>query len=144
MALASLFGGMALANAGLGAVHGFAGPIGGMFDAPHGAVCAALLPHVVLGNLRALRSRAPSDVALARYDMVARRLLGRESARADDAVEWLRALVAALETPALAAWGVRAADIPEIVEKARRASSMKANPIVLEPEELAEILTAAI
>ena len=46
MSLASLFGGIALANAKLGAVHGFAGPIGGMFPAPHGAICARLLPVV--------------------------------------------------------------------------------------------------
>ena len=64
MALASLFGGLALANAGLGAVHGLAGPIGGMFPAPHGAVCAALLPHVMAANLSALRARAPASEAL--------------------------------------------------------------------------------
>src|SRR5215213_8761925 len=57
MALGSLFGGLALANAGLGAVHGFAGPIGGMFSAPHGAVCAALLPFVMAANLKALRGQ---------------------------------------------------------------------------------------
>ena len=68
MSLASLFGGLALANAGLGAVHGFAAPIGGMFPAPHGAVCAALLPHVMEVNIRALRARAPDSEALRRYD----------------------------------------------------------------------------
>jgi alcohol dehydrogenase class IV len=73
MALASLFGGLALANAGLGAVHGFASPIGGMFpQAPHGAVCAALLPHVMRVNLRALHERDPGSAALHRYDQVAR------------------------------------------------------------------------
>src|SRR5262245_26642329 len=58
MALASLWSGMALANAALGAVHGFAGPVGGRFGAPHGAVCAALLPHVMAANIRALDARA--------------------------------------------------------------------------------------
>ena len=65
MAVASLFGGLALANAGLGAVHGFAGPIGGRFPAPHGAVCAALLPHVMAANIRALRQRAPESARFA-------------------------------------------------------------------------------
>ncbi len=55
MALVSLFGGLALANAKLGAVHGFAGPIGGIFPAPHGAVCARLLAVVMEVNLRALK-----------------------------------------------------------------------------------------
>ena len=77
MALASLLGGLALANAGLGAVHGFAAPIGGMFPAPHGAVCAALLPHVMAANIRALRERAPESAALARYETVARLLTGK-------------------------------------------------------------------
>src|SRR5258705_8056948 len=90
MAMASLMGGLALANAKLGAVHGFAGPIGGMFPAPHGAVCAALLPHVVEANLRALRSRAPESGALRRYDEVARLITSEADAAADDAVEWLR------------------------------------------------------
>ena len=60
LALASLLGGLCLANAGLGAVHGFAAPIGGMFDAPHGAVCAALLGPVMVANVAALRARASS------------------------------------------------------------------------------------
>ena len=77
MSVAALFGGLALANAGLGAVHGFAGPVGGMFPAPHGAVCAALLPHVMEMNLRALRARQPASETLPRYEEVARILTGR-------------------------------------------------------------------
>src|SRR5207245_11298164 len=80
MAVASLFGGLALANAGLGAVHGFAGPIGGMFPAPHGAVCAALLPDTMEVNLRALRRRAPESETLRRFDEIARILTGRPEA----------------------------------------------------------------
>src|SRR5439155_3100249 len=76
MAVASLFGGLALANAGLGVVHGFAGPIGGMFPAPHGAVCAALLPHVVKVNLKAIRERKPESETLFRYDEIALILTG--------------------------------------------------------------------
>ena len=67
LALASLFGGLALANAGLGAVHGFAAPVGGLFEAPHGAVCAALLPAVIRVNARALAARVPDSAALPRY-----------------------------------------------------------------------------
>ena len=71
LALASLFGGLALANAGLGAVHAVAGPVGGMFAAPHGATCAALLAAVVRANTRALESREPRNPALARYREIA-------------------------------------------------------------------------
>src|SRR5438552_14953297 len=70
MAIAGLFGGLALANAGLGAVHGFAASIGGMFSAPHGAVCAALLAHVMEANLIALRERAPHTETVRRYDEI--------------------------------------------------------------------------
>jgi alcohol dehydrogenase class IV len=141
MSLASLFGGLALANAGLGAVHGFAAAIGGAFEAPHGAVCAALLPHVVSVNLRALRSRAPRSEALDRYRDAARILTGRSDA---DCAEWLVGLCQSLGIPRLGSYGIAAADAPAIVESAARARSMKANPIVLTPEELLEILAAAI
>src|SRR5208282_3470131 len=97
MAVASLFGGLALSNAGLGAVHGFAGPIGGSFPAPHGAICAALLPHVMAANIRALRERAAVDDALRRYDEVARLLTGDSGAIADDGVKWVRKLVGDLQ-----------------------------------------------
>ena len=143
MAVASLFGGLALANAGLGAVHGFAGPIGGMFPAPHGAICAALLPHVMAANLRALREREPDSDALRRYDRIAALLTGNPHATADDGVEWVRKLVADLPIPKLGAYGIREEHVADFVAKAANASSMKANPIALTPEELAETLRLA-
>lgn len=144
LAAASLLGGMCLANAGLGAVHGFAAPIGGMFRAPHGAVCAVLLPHVIHVNCRALRERSPDALAIARYREVARILTGRADARVEDAVAWVQRLCQALAIPPLASHGIRAADVPAIVEKAKVASSMKANPIVLRDDELTEIVTRAL
>ena len=143
MALASLWSGIALANAGLGAVHGFAGAIGGRFSAPHGAVCAALLAPVMAANLRALRARAPQHPSLARYADVARWLTGRAEATADDGVVWVAAQHAAMALPKLAALGVAAADFPEVVAQAQQASSMKANPVVLTADELAAVLAAA-
>ncbi len=144
MAVASLCGGLALANAGLGAAHGFAGPIGGAFPAPHGAVCAALLPHVMRVNLRALEERQPGSPALGRYREVARLLTGREDAQAPDGIRWVEALVADLRVPGLAAYGIRRSDIPALVARAGAASSMKGNPIPLTPEEMAEVLERAL
>jgi alcohol dehydrogenase class IV len=144
MCVVSLFGGLALSNAGLGAVHGFAGVIGGMFNAPHGAICAALLPHVMDANVRALREREPDNEALRRYDAVARFLSGDAIATADDGVEWVRQLVSDLHIAPLRAYGLQARDMPEVVEKAAKASSMKGNPIVLTPDELRWILERAI
>lgn len=144
MALASLFGGMALANAGLGAVHGFAAPIGGMFPAPHGAVCAALLPGVMAANVRALRERAPDSPALRRYDEVARLLTARPQATADDGVAWVRTLCGALPIAPLRTWGLGEADLPAVVQKAMQASSMKANPVALTVEELSAVLAGAL
>jgi SoxY-related AACIE arm protein len=94
-----LLGGMALANAALGAVHGFAAPLGGMFPAPHGAVCAALLPHAMGVNVRAILARAPEK--LARYDEVARLLTGKPQAIAPDGVAWIANLCQKLEIPPL-------------------------------------------
>ena len=144
MALASLFGGLALANAGLGAVHGFAGPIGGMFSAPHGAVCAALLPPVMAANLRALRERDPKNAALSRYQKVAALLTGNPNATADAGVEWVQKLVADLPVSKLGAYGIREEHVADIVAKAANASSMKANPIALTPDELAQTLRLAL
>ena len=144
MALASLFGGFALANAGLGAVHGFAGPIGGMFPAPHGAVCAALLPHVMAANLDALRTRTPGHDAVRRYDEIARLLTGRRDATADEGVRWVAQLVADLRIRPLGAYGVTRADFPALVAAATKASSMKANPIPLTGDEQNAILDRAL
>jgi alcohol dehydrogenase class IV len=144
MSLASLFGGLALSNAGLGAVHGFAGPIGGMFPAPHGAICAALLPQVMDENLRALRRRQPGSESISRYDEVARLLTAIPNAKANDGVQWVRELTAELQIPPLASYGITLGYTAELVEKAAQASSMKANPITLTPEELADILTRAL
>lgn len=144
MSLASLLGGLALANAGLGAAHGFAGPIGGVFHAPHGAVCAALLPPVMAVNVRALRERQPDSPALKRYDEVAVLLTGNPGATAADGVAWVEALCRALNIPPLSMYGIGPADVDGLVEKAAVASSMKANPIVLTHQELREILTQAL
>ncbi|HEX5398289.1 MAG TPA: iron-containing alcohol dehydrogenase [Verrucomicrobiae bacterium] len=144
MAVVSLFGGLALANAGLGAVHGFAGPIGGSFPVPHGAICAALLPHVMATNLQALRQRAAGGVALSRYDQVARLLTGDTGATAADGVEWVRQLTGDLQIKPLGVFGLREEHVAGLVAKAANASSMKANPIPLTPEELAATLRGAL
>ncbi len=144
MSLVSLFGGLALANAKLGAVHGFAGPLGGMFPIPHGVACAALLPHVMAANINALKKRQPDSPSLRRYTEAARLLTGRADATAEDGAAWARDLGAALAIPPLSAFGIRAEHFPEIVDKSARASSMKGNPIPLTPDELAAILDAAL
>jgi alcohol dehydrogenase class IV len=144
MSWVAALGGMALANAGLGAVHGFAAPVGGMFPAPHGAVCAAILPHASAMNLRALRSRASDTESLRRYSEVARLLTGKSQATPEDGVAWLADLCRRFEIPPLRTYGVRAAHIPELVEKAARSNSMRGNPIQLTAEELSEVAAAAI
>lgn len=144
MALVSLCGGLALANAKLGAVHGLAGVLGGMFDAPHGALCGRLLPYVMEANVRALQAREPDNPALERYDDVAVILTGEWEAEAEDGVAWVQELCAALKVPGLATYGVRAADFLTIIEKAAASSSMKGNPITLTTAELRGILSRAL
>jgi len=144
MVVVSLIGGLALANSKLGAVHGFAGPIGGMFKSPHGATCAALLPHVMSANLRALREREPDSAIVARYDEVARLLTGHAAARADDGIAWVREQAHALGIAGLGTWGVHAADADDVVAKARASSSMQGNAIRLSDEELRGILLEAL
>lgn len=143
MSLASLLGGLALANAGLGAVHGLAGPLGGMLPAPHGSLCGILLPGVMEANIAALtQGGGPAD-SLDRYRDVARLLTGRPDAEPADGAAWVREIVAASELPGLATFGLTATDIPEAVAKAQRASSMKANPVLLTDKALGTLLQDA-
>jgi alcohol dehydrogenase class IV len=144
MALASLLSGLALVNASLGSVHGFAAPIGGMFRAPHGAVCAALLPHAMALNVRALRQRLPDSRPLERYREIATLITGREKAMAEDGIEWIRDLCQQLAIPRLGSFGMTAHDFPMLIENARNASSMKGNPVPLSAEEMGEILEQAL
>lgn len=144
MSFASLLGGLSLANAGLGVVHGFAAPIGGMIDAPHGAVCAAILPHGMAANIRGLRERDPAGPGLRRYTEVAKVLTGNPLASPEDGVAVVRELCGEAGVESLMKLGVSRQDLPVLVEKASRASSMKANPIVLTPEELSVVLDESL
>jgi alcohol dehydrogenase class IV len=143
MSLASLCGGLALANAGLGAVHGFAGPLGGMFPAPHGAVCAIVLPGVMEATITGCRGSG-DEATLDRYAEVARLLTGKAAAGPEAGVAWVRQLVRDLAIPPLATYGMTAADLPAVIEKAKQASSMKGNPVVLDDATLRSILANAL
>jgi len=144
MSLASLFGGLALANAKLGAVHGFAGPLGGMFKAAHGAICGRLLPFVMAMNISALQRRAPESPSLARYEEVARIVTGKATAKASDGINWVQKTCAILKLPPLSDYGITEADFQSLIEKAQKASSMKGNPVQLTEAELTEILQQAL
>jgi len=144
MSLAALLSGLALANAGLGVVHGFAGPLGGRFPAPHGAICAAILPNGMEVNLRALRARAPSSIALNRYEHIGRLLTGRPGATAEDGITWVRDTCRALGIPPLSSYGIDETDVPTLIAEGAQASSMKGNPLALASEELREVLLRSL
>jgi alcohol dehydrogenase class IV len=140
MCVASLCGGLALANARLGAVHGIAGPFGGMFKAPHGAVCGRLLPFVMAVNVAALRQRAGGSVALARFDEAARLLTGDERLAAEDGIAWLKALCERFAFPPLSAYGFSDPHAADLIAKSLKSSSMRGNPIDLTEAELESVL----
>ena len=142
MAMASLFGGLALANSKLGAVHGFAGTMGAMFPIPHGVICACLLPHVMEANVKALK-RIDSLEYLSRYDEIARLLTGNPDAGATDGIDWIHDLCKALDIGSLNIFGITKAHFPDVIAGAKNASSMKGNPVKLPDEELVEILRKA-
>jgi alcohol dehydrogenase class IV len=144
LALASLFGGVCLANSGLGAVHGLAAAAGARLSAPHGAVCAAVLAAAMDVNLRALRQRAPGHSALGRMDEVAALLTDRSDATPEDAIVWLQELTSALSIPGLASYGLDQEQISAVVAAAQKASSMRGNPIELSDEEVREIVTGSL
>jgi alcohol dehydrogenase class IV len=143
MSLASLFSGLALANAKLGAVHGMAGPMGGMFTAPHGVICARLLPWVMEANLKALRNRGPGEI-LGRFDEIASIVTHSSDAKAEDGIAWIQGLCRDLNVPPLSEFGVTEDQFAEIVSRANKASSMKGNPVVLTKDEMIDVLTRAV
>jgi alcohol dehydrogenase class IV len=143
MAVASLCGGIALANARLGAVHGFAGVLGGVTGHAHGALCARLLPFVMEANIRAVEGRGVPDI-LGRYAEIARTLTGDPGAGARDGVAWVRGLCDEMGIPPLREAGLGVADCDRLIPLARRASSMRGNPVELSDEELRGVLEAAI
>lgn len=140
MCLASLFSGLALANSGLGVVHAVAGPFGARFPAPHGAICASLLPAAMEVNVHAARQRQPEGEFLRRCDQLAQWLTGRPEARAEDGVAWLRDLCRDLEVRPLSDYGITEEDLPSLVERAKQTSSMRGNPIPLTDQEIGEIV----
>jgi len=143
MCLASLFSGMALANAKLGAVHGIAGPLGGRISAAHGAICAGLLPHVMDINIRALHKRAADSPSLERYNELARIMTGSAKARAEDGIRWVKDLCQILQVESLAQLGMERTDFAAVAAQSRKASSMQGNPVPLTEDELFEILQMA-
>lgn len=142
MAWVSLCGGLALANAGLGAVHGLAGPLGGLTGAPHGAICGVLLPHVLMANRRA----ATDPEAVERLDQVARWIGAAFDAPLASMPEAARALADWSHDsglPALSALGVAPEAQAVAAETAAASSSMKANPAALTPGTLRRIMEDA-
>ena len=137
MAFASMLGGMALANVKLGAVHGFAGPMGGMFEIPHGTVCACLMPAVLEINNRAMKEH---NLNRSKLDELAKILTGNQQATSDDGVIWINTLIEQLKIPSLKFFGIQPASFPELIQKAKNSSSMKGNPVELNDKQLCWIL----
>jgi alcohol dehydrogenase class IV len=144
MSLVSLYGGMALANARLGAVHGLAGPLGGMYPAPHGSICARLLPLVMEANLQALRSRQQDSPALTRYREVGQLLTSNTLSTADGGVDHVREICERMAIRPLGIYGLKSDDFSTVIAQAQKSSSMRGNPILLTDQELRGILEKAM
>lgn len=140
MSLCSLLGGMSLANAKLGSVHGLAAPLGGMLGAPHGMICAAVLPACTRVNIAALQEREPKNPALRAYEKAMKLLTGNEAATLDEGIAWLEETVSMLNVSGLADMGMTDDMVAKAAFEGLRASSMKGNPLELTQAEVEEIL----
>jgi alcohol dehydrogenase len=142
-AYAALMSGITLAQAGLGAVHGLASPLGAFFPTPHGAVCGTLVAESTAINIAALGAREPDNPALRKYAQVGSLMAGRAVADADEArgllVDTLREMVETLQVPKLSAYGLGEGDVDRVVANAR-GGSMKTNPLVLTDDEIADLV----
>lgn len=139
MALASVIGGLALANAGLGAVHGLAGPAGGYLPR-HGLICARLLVPVLLAN----EVRADAPALRTRFADLRAWLGDGFGVSSEMAFDALARFVDGQNLPRLAAAGLPEHSIAQIAEAAASSSSMKANPVDLTASDLTEILRQAL
>ena len=144
MSVASVAGGIALANAKLGAVHGLAGVIGGTADVPHGMACAALLAPVIEANVQALNAENPAHPALGRYTEVARLLTGTPTASIEDGLAWIHETVTLLAVPGLASFGIRPQDAADVAARAAASGSMRGNPVSLAPGDLRAVILQAL
>jgi len=147
MSWAACCSGIALASAGLGAVHGIVAALGAAFPVPHGIGCGMLVAATTRANLVALEARAPGSPALARYADAGRILAGDRALTDPQARDALLATLdswtVVLRLPRLADFGVTPRDLPGLVAESR-GSSMRTNPILLADEEIAGILAAAL
>ncbi len=148
MAYAALLSGVCLANAGLGAVHGFASPLGAQLPIPHGMACGAVLWQTIRTNITALSERVPESPALPKYAEAGRILAGLPSTIRDGAarvalVDTLHDMVQSLGVPGLSAFELTPDLIPVVVADSP-GSSMRTNPVALTDEELADILEQAL
>jgi alcohol dehydrogenase class IV len=144
MSVCALLGGMALANAKLGAVHGLAGVIGGTADVPHGLACAALLVPVIEANVRALQARGTGQAVIERYAEAAGLLTGKPGASVADGLAWIRKTLALLAVPGLAVFGFGVGQIDDVAAKALTSSSMQGNPVPLSRDDLKAVLLQAL
>jgi alcohol dehydrogenase class IV len=144
MSACALLGGMALANAKLGAVHGLAGVIGGTADVPHGLACAALLVPVIEANVRALQAQETGQAVIERYAEAAGLLTGKPGASVADGLAWIRETLVLFAVPGLAAFGFSAGQIDDVAAKALTSSSMQGNPVPLSRDDLTAILREAL
>lgn len=147
MHLASLFSGLALANGGLGAVHGLAAPLGGALGAPHGMICAAVLPHALRANIRALQKNASDSWnvrILGRFQELATIVTGSASATAEDGADWVAALCSRFGVKGLGEMGLSEDELDAMTAKGQRASSMKGNPIALSDAAVRGILESSL
>jgi alcohol dehydrogenase class IV len=140
LAQVSLFGGLALANSGLGVVHGIAGPLGGLCGAPHGAICGALLPAGIAAN----RNSVETAEVRARLDRVIDWIAEVFETPSDQALTLFRQWIADNGLPGLAALGVNEDHITQTAHTAASSSSMKANPVVLPTESIAAIMRESL
>ncbi len=144
MAMGSMLSGITLTNAGLGAVHGFAGPIGGLFNAPHGLICASLLPAVVRANIKIARDSGEHHLVISRFEVISRIITGDSLATTGDGLSWIESLATSLNIPGLSSMGITPENFDLIIDKSIRSSSMKGNPVQLSRQDLYKILEESL
>ena len=140
LAYTSMIGGVALANSGLGVVHGFAGPLGSMTGAAHGAICGALLPY----GLKVNRHFADDPIVIQRLDQIANWIIPIFGGMKADAFDTLAAWIADQGITGLASLGLKEVDIRAVATASQASSSMKANPVALPLEALVSVLEEAL